>query len=88
MSECFEGIKKTAIPEGVRRKNKWSTRLDGNANRFSAPFEFQVSCRYGKAKSESSFRTPIGTESDGKANLFAKKFVIQPATPDRIAMQT
>ena len=53
-------------------KNIWSARLDGNANRFSARFINQVSLLDGNAKSESLFRTPIGTELDGNVNFFAK----------------
>jgi hypothetical protein len=60
----------------------WSARLDGNANQFSARFLNQVSELDGDAKSESLFRTPFGTEQDGNANLFRKKFVIQSAPPE------
>ena len=61
----------TRFVAAIEVEGSWSARLDGNANQFSAPFEFTVSDRYGNAKSESLFRTPIGTESDGNANFFA-----------------
>ncbi|VGO14045.1 hypothetical protein PDESU_02602 [Pontiella desulfatans] len=49
----------------------WSGQLDGNVNRFSARFINQVSLLDGNVKSESLFRTPIGTELDGNVNFFA-----------------
>ncbi|WP_136079570.1 hypothetical protein [Pontiella desulfatans] len=62
---------KKANPQGVRRMKSWSGQLDGNVNRFSARFINQVSLLDGNVKSESLFRTPIGTELDGNVNFFA-----------------
>jgi hypothetical protein len=66
----------------MRDGGQWSGRLDGNANQFSGRFKIQVSDQDGNAESESSFRTPIGTDPDGNENLFSEKFVILSGSPE------
>ncbi len=88
--ECIERLRNSidrSTAEGMRDAAiicllAWSTRLDGNVNRFSARFINQVSLLDGNVKSESLFRTPSRYQAGWQCELFRKKFVIQSGSPE------